>query len=105
MITLEDWNERMWGEYPTLKILLQDKKVPDVYYGLTSASESIFDRIQQLIKISILVREHLNVKDQSKAVDQEKLKIDLNKLAENLESFGDYVLKQKQELREIIYKL
>jgi hypothetical protein len=101
MLTQEDWNERMWGEYPTLRILLQDKQIPGYYTGLTSVSDNIFDKTQRLLKISILVKEYVNVKEQKKEVDQQKLLDDLIRLVENLESFYKYISSQKEEIRNI----
>lgn len=36
MLTEEGSRERMWGKYPSLRKALENKRIPDSYYGPTS---------------------------------------------------------------------
>ncbi|GAG45593.1 unnamed protein product, partial [marine sediment metagenome] len=80
-LTLEAELERKWGRYPALRKALEDKRVPDRYYGLTSASDNMFDQIQRLLEIGIAVREYGEaIKDLSLSGDREEIGRDLNRI-------------------------
>ncbi len=56
-LTLEAYKERQWGSFPALRRALEDKKVPDHYYGFTSISDNLFDALGRLIEIGVLTSE------------------------------------------------
>ena len=58
MLTEEDSRERMWGEYPSLRKALENKRIPDSYFGPTSISDNMFDAMVRSVTIAILVRQH-----------------------------------------------
>lgn len=58
MLTEEDSRERMWGEYPSLTKALENRRIPDSYYGPTSISDNMFDAMVRSVTIAILVRQH-----------------------------------------------
>jgi hypothetical protein len=60
MLTEEAIYERMWGQFPTLGKILATKTIPDHYFGLSSISDNEFNRVQRLMRISILLRENCN---------------------------------------------
>ena len=50
--------EQKWGWLPTLRLILETKRIPDRYFGPSSASDNIFDRMQRLMEIAILINEN-----------------------------------------------
>ncbi len=58
MLTEEGSRERMWGKYPSLRKALENKRIPDSYYGPTSISDNMFDAMVRFVTIAILVREY-----------------------------------------------
>ena len=52
--------ERMRGQFPTLRRVLEPKRVPDRYYGPTSVSDNVFSQIERLLTMAILVHENRN---------------------------------------------
>lgn len=58
MLTEEDSRERMWGEYPSLTKALENRRIPDSYYGPTSISDNMFDAMVRSVTIAILVSEY-----------------------------------------------
>ena len=48
-------------QFPMLGRALGGKRIPDHYFGYSSASDNEFDEIQRLMRISILVRENLDL--------------------------------------------
>jgi hypothetical protein len=43
---------------PGLRLILEGKVIPDRYFGSSSVSDNVFDRVYQLIEIGILVEEN-----------------------------------------------
>jgi len=58
MLTEEGSREHMWGKNPKLRKALENKRIPDSYYGPTSISDNMFDAIVRFVTIAILVREY-----------------------------------------------
>ena len=58
MLTEEGSRERVWGKYPSLRKALENKRIPDSYYGPTSISDNMFDAMVRFVTIAILVREY-----------------------------------------------
>ena len=50
MLTEEGSRERMWGKYPSLRKALENKRIPDSYYGPTSISDNMFDAMVRLLQ-------------------------------------------------------
>jgi hypothetical protein len=48
----------MRGQFPALRKVLEAKSVPDRYYGPTSVSDTVFDRVHCLMTMAILVHEN-----------------------------------------------
>jgi len=57
-LTEQAYRERKWGSFPILRQVLEDKHLPDKYFGITSASDNLFDRFHRLIEITLLTREY-----------------------------------------------
>jgi hypothetical protein len=48
----------MWGSFPALRVILEEKRVPDHYYGPSSVSDNIFGQLSRLLQLIILIREN-----------------------------------------------
>ena len=59
-LTEEAMWAREWEGFPRLGELLGGKRIPDHYFGYSSASDNVFDEIHRLMRISSLVRENLD---------------------------------------------
>ena len=57
MLTSEAIQERKWGEFPELRKVLQARRVPDGYYGPSSVSDNIFNQLQRLAEVAVIVKE------------------------------------------------
>jgi len=54
----ESIEARKWAPFPALGSILQDKRAPDHYYGLTSVSDNVFDEVNRLHEVLVIVREN-----------------------------------------------
>lgn len=52
------YEKRMWGDFPTLRSILKDAKVADHHYGPSTASDNIFDRVQRLLEVALIVQDN-----------------------------------------------
>ncbi|MBN2320367.1 MAG: hypothetical protein JXR49_14895 [Acidobacteria bacterium] len=50
--------ERKWGRFPILRDALEQKKIPDSYYGPTTVSDNVFNALERLIEITFLASEN-----------------------------------------------
>ncbi len=55
MLTVEDSRERIWGKYPSLRKALENKPIPDSYYGPTLISDNMFDAMVRFVTMRISV--------------------------------------------------
>lgn len=60
MLTKQELDKRIWGRYPTMRVLLQNKKIPDKYYGATSVSNNLFNESNRLLELLLLTKEFIN---------------------------------------------
>jgi hypothetical protein len=58
MLTEKARTERMCGPFPALRMILESKRVPDRYFGPTSVSDNVFNKIQRLLIMAVLVHEN-----------------------------------------------
>lgn len=58
MLSAESIEARKWAPFPALSSILPDKRVPEHYYGLTSVSDNVFDKVHRLLDVLIVVREN-----------------------------------------------
>ncbi len=95
MLTEKAMYERMWGQFPMLGKILGTKQIPDHYFGYSSISDNVFDRIHRLMKISILIRENSDeIKIQLRSPElEEKVRRELHGVTKALE----YVARQFHE--------
>jgi hypothetical protein len=84
-LTPEALRERMWGEFPALRMILESKSIPDHHYGYSSVSDNTFEQMQRLLKISILVRENtaaITEALRAEGIHRKQLLVDLHHLRE-----------------------
>lgn len=58
MRSAESIEARKWAQFPALGSILQDKRVPEHYYGMTSVSDNVFDQVDRLLQVLVIVREN-----------------------------------------------
>lgn len=79
MLSPKALEARMWGPFPTLSSILPDKRVPDHYYGPTSVSDNVFNRIERLLEVMAIVRENtplIRAAIEAEAKQQERQRTD-----------------------------
>ena len=102
MLTEEASRERRWGSYPALRKVLEDKRIPDHYYGPSSFSDNMFDKIGRLLEIGILAYEQKGaIREYAQSVGKEQMYSDLHDLQSGLE----YASAVFRELSEKVEKL
>lgn len=50
--------DRFWGPLDNIRILLEDRKIPDGYYGHSLASDNSFDAVSRHLQLFVLVSEN-----------------------------------------------
>lgn len=106
MLTEEGYCERKWGPFPALRKALEDKKVPQDYYGLTSVSDNIFDKLVRLTEIAILVNEYrAGIEETAQSTGLEEMFCDLERLEGQLESASSYFNRGAEEVRVLMKRL
>jgi hypothetical protein len=58
MRSVESIEARKWAQFPALGSILQNKRVPEHYYGITSLSDNVFDQVNGLHEVLVIVREN-----------------------------------------------
>jgi hypothetical protein len=79
MLSAESIEARKWAPFPTLSSILPDKRVPEHYYGPTSVSDNVFDRVNRLLEVLVIVRENtalIRAAIEAEVKQQEKLRTD-----------------------------
>ena len=101
-LTAEAYRERKWGEFPTLRKALEDKEIPSKYYGLTSASDDMFDHMIRLSHIAVLASESENdIKQVAALVGRGEMYQDLHKLACDLDHFSRFFKETSDRVRSL----
>ena len=59
-LTEQGLYELKWGWIPTLGKMLSKKRIPDRYYGPTSAHDNASEAVQRLMEISILIQDNFD---------------------------------------------
>ena len=101
-LTEKAHRERMWGSFPTLRQALEDKKLPDRFYGLTSAHDNIFDQTRRLMQIALLAVEYeKNIKETAQSVGEDKMYTDLRWLKTYLKDASEFFTRKAKEIEAI----
>ena len=102
-LTEAGYRERKWGSFPALRKALEDKKVPDNYYGITSASDNMFDAMDRLIEIAVLVDEYQSdIKEMAVSIGCEEICSDLEILGQALKR-QCYFFEEKERVVKTLY--
>lgn len=106
MLTEEASRELKWGRFPALRKALEDKRIPDSYYGPTSVSDNIFDALHRLAEIAVLARENESVvRGTAEAIGPEQMYRDLHRLQSELEAASSFLEQQAEHVRALFSKL
>ncbi len=102
MLTQKAMQERKWGSYPALRKALEDKSLPDSYYGPTSVSDNTLDEFRRLIEIAILAHEYESaIKQSASSVGPENFYKDLRELEGRLEGVCTLFQRLAEDIRAI----
>ena len=105
MLTEEALQERLWGKYPSLRKHLQKKKIPNYYYGFSSVSDNIFNRISRLLEVTILVKEFLNIKEKMSNSNREGIVNDLERLLYELEDLRQFITQEIGKFNDMKFEI
>src|SRR3954463_12926690 len=106
MISAQALKEREWGHFPALRQALETMSVPEHYFGETSVSDNIFDRISRLTKQSILVQEYRDRIFQAAAsTGKEQMVEDLRNLESGFEQVETLFAIARKTIEEIRQEL
>ena len=99
-LTQEAYRERKWGHFPALRKALEDKQVPGSYYGITSASDNMFDAMGRLMQIAVLTDEYeSDIKATALSVGREDMYRDLRNLERALEDASRFFKRNIDKVR------
>jgi hypothetical protein len=102
-LTHEAYQKRKWQGLNMLRFALGDQKIDDSYYGWSTASYNIFERIRDILEIGILVSDNLekvNIQDQYKIHEMRRELMDLVRMLETVScQFSDLSKKIDQDAR------
>ncbi len=102
MLTEEALRQRKWGPFPALRKAIESKRVPDSYYGPTSVSDNVFERMSRFLGIAILAHEYSNVvKQTADSVGVEAMRRDLQKLEREIEAASSFLKQQAENVRAL----
>ncbi|HOD79107.1 MAG TPA: hypothetical protein PLB95_05605 [Syntrophales bacterium] len=105
-LTAEAYNNRKWGFLPALRKILEGKRVPDSYYGLTSVHDDIFDAMIRLMEIAVLTSEYKDlIKENAASIGQEEVWRDLENLQKALEQASQFFKRKSEEIESIRFTL
>jgi hypothetical protein len=106
MLTEEALRERKWGRFPALRKALEDKCIPNSYYGPTSVSDNVFGELNRLVEIAILAREHQSVvRDITQSVGREQMYRDLLQLRDDLGAASSFFKQQAEAIEAVCANL
>ena len=105
-LTAEAYRERKWGHLPALRKALEDKDIPSSYYGLTTASDNMFDAITILIEIAVLTSEYqFDIKETATSMGREEMTRDLKTLEGALEQASCFFKSKIEEIQTLCLTL
>ena len=86
MLTEKADRERTWGAFPALRQVLEEKRVPDEYYGWSSVSENVFSSFERLLKATIVCKENgPEIKRLAESIERGVVRADLERLRDMLQ--------------------
>ena len=101
-LTAEAYSEGKWGPFPILRKAIENKQIPETYFGVTSASDNMFDAMSRLIEISVLaVNYEKEIREIALSMGREEMYADLRHLEEALDQASYFFRETKEELRKL----
>ena len=106
MLNPEALENRKWGEFPELRKALKASQVPDEYFGPTSVSDNIFNRLERLTEVAIIVKERRSILEQAATPQNlQELKADLFRLENSLKMASGFFLEHAEFCKRFAYEL
>ena len=106
MYSPEVRHERKWRPFPALRKALEDKHIPDSYYGIASTSDDMFSQIDRILEIAILVHEHETViKQVVSSVGSANMYEDLRNLETSLKGICSMFQQLAEDIRALSFNL
>lgn len=101
-LTAEAYSERKWRPFPILRKAIENKQIPETYFGVTSASDNMFDAMSRLIEIAVLaVNYEKEIREIALSMGREEMYTDLRHLEEALDQASYFFRETKEELRKL----
>jgi len=102
MLTIRAMEEMKWADFPVLRKALENKEIPDSYYGLTSISDNMFEALGRLVEIAVLAREHRDsILEVAESQGKYEMYRDLQSLIGQLEGASSFFREQAREVQTI----
>ena len=105
-LTGESYHEHKWGQFPALRKTIEDKKIPASCFGVTSASDNMFDAMGRLVEIAVLACEFEDcIIETAHSTGNKEMSNDLIKLEEALESICSFFTERIKTIKKLSYTL
>ena len=105
-LTEQAYRERKWGQFPVLRKAIEDKKIPGSYFGVTSASDNMFDAMGRLVEIAVLACEFEDcIIETANSTGNKEMSDDLIKLEKALESICSFFTERIKTIKRLSYTL
>ena len=102
MLTEEASRERRWGRFPALRQALETRRMPAEFFGITSASDNMFERFRHLLETSVLVSAYrTEILETAQAVGPHHVYEDLRSLEDELRAVAHCVMTAIDEVRTV----
>jgi len=97
---------REWGPFPTLRKALENKKIPDKYFGIASVSDNMFEYLDRLVHIVVLALEYQSsIHEVAQAEGKYEMCRDLGFLIEQLEAASLSFQRRADKIRALCREL
>ena len=106
MLTESAYRERKWGPFPALRQVLEDKRLPDHYFGPTSVSDNFLSLKDRIIEIALLSHEYSDKLFKEENTDfRQALCQDLEKLWSGLNHIRSFIDDQMYNIETLNRKI
>ena len=106
ILSLDAITERMWGQYPSLRKVLEEKNPNQGDYVRSSVSDNIFDSSVRLLKMAILVRDNADeILENSATLGEKAVNEELWHLEDALKATQQSYENFSREVQELRYKI
>jgi hypothetical protein len=103
MLTSEAYAERMWGHFPALRRVLEDKNLKSPHWS-ASVDEPLRERLARFSYVAELALEHkADVRDAAQSVGSDEVHADITRLARDIERLAREVERVANSLAHLWY--